>query len=206
MNPTASKPNTANVLNAFSMDSFGPGLEKLFSNFGHGIGKVGGAIGDVASGAAEEVKHLVNPQKAQASTAPAIPKIPVGRQYQNYLEKAKNGIDGSFKTGGDVKKTGNYKLHKGERVLNPREAALLKGYQNKNYNRSESIAEFKKTGFFKTKDTGAGHDMGYNWAKQNSIDYKDRKRKYSRNSPSFDEGVYAYKHDSRQEALKNRMK
>lgn len=164
------------------------------------------------------VNSAPTPTPAVQPQAPKTlsPYIPIGAQYQRHLQQVQNAENniGSFKKGGEVKKTGNYKLHKGEFVVNPRLAALiksgqgekLKGYKQTHktipklkYDREKSLAYREKTGYFKTKINGGGHDAGYKWAEKKEIDPKDRKRKYGANSPSFDEGVHEYK----QKALKN---
>jgi len=123
----------------------------------------------------------------------------------------------SYKKGGPVKKTGLAHVHKGELIVPSKLVALIKsgegpkkkGYEQtyktvpkKKYDRDKSISYRQKTGYFRTKIDGGGHDAGYRWAQSNDISPKDRKRKYGANSPSFDEGVYEYK----QNALKNKMK
>jgi hypothetical protein len=87
---------------------------------------------------------------------------------------------------------------------------VLKGYKagktiggvfKKSYNRAKSIAHFKKTGKFKNKIDGSGHLAGEKWAEKKQIDPHSRTRRYSKNSPSFDEGVYKYKKSSKGKAL-----
>lgn len=97
-----------------------------------------------------------------------------------------------------------------EKIYKPLLAAkskALKGYQSRDkishrtYNRATSINRFKKTGNFTYRGTkvgkrivyGLGHKAGEEWAAKKSIDPNSRVRKYSKNSPSFDEGVYKYK-------------
>lgn len=46
---------------------------------------------------------------------------------------------------------------------------------------------------------GLGHDAGESWGERKNIDPNSRARRYSKNSPSFDEGVYKYKLRKRQE-------
>lgn len=67
------------------------------------------------------------------------------------------------------------------------------GYNRKGYNFNKSVAKFKKTGSFKVVKDGSGHKAGYEWAKTKGIAHDDQMRRYSKNSPSFDEGVYQYK-------------
>lgn len=44
---------------------------------------------------------------------------------------------------------------------------------------------------------GSGHRAGYDWAGQKEIDPKSRATRYSKNSPSFDQGVDVYKRNVR---------
>lgn len=71
------------------------------------------------------------------------------------------------------------------------------GYKRKGYNWHKSIANYKKTGTFKTVKDGSGHNAGYNWASAKEIDPSSKQRRYSKNSPSFDEGVYKYKQEAK---------
>lgn len=86
--------------------------------------------------------------------------------------------------------------------------SALKGYDykygnNKKYSFNKSIKGFKKTGTFRTRNGGSGHDAGFKWAMMKAIDPTSKVQKYGKNSPSFDEGVYAYKERARTDALKN---
>lgn len=90
-----------------------------------------------------------------------------------------------------------------------------KGYtakyeNNKGYSFHSSVRNFKKTGYFRTRVDARGHDAGFNWAKVAMVDPHERKRKYGLNSPSFDEGVYAYKQHAKSQgmskALNKKMK
>jgi len=67
------------------------------------------------------------------------------------------------------------------------------GYNRKNYSYSKSIARFKRTGKFKYVKSGEGHRAGENWGDDKGIDPSSQVRRYSKNSPSFDEGVYKSK-------------
>lgn len=73
------------------------------------------------------------------------------------------------------------------------------GYQRRDavthrrYNRAASLRHFRKTGKFRTVSGGSGHRAGENWGDAKDIDPKSPVRKYSKNSPSFDEGVYLSK-------------
>lgn len=87
---------------------------------------------------------------------------------------------------------------------------ILKGYKaiyktsgRKKYNWSKSIKSYKKTGYFKVKKDGSGHDAGTKWAEAKQIDPNSQVRRYGKNSPSFDEGVYAYKQSAKSRALEN---
>ncbi len=73
------------------------------------------------------------------------------------------------------------------------------GYQRRDrvthrkYNRAASIRRFKRTGNFRTVAGGSGHRAGEQWGDNKQIDPESRTTKYSKNSPSFDEGVYLSK-------------
>lgn len=71
-----------------------------------------------------------------------------------------------------------------------------KGYNRKGFSWKESIKRYKKTGVFKTVSGGSGHEAGYRWGNAKNIDPQSMVRRYSKNSPSFDEGVRLSK-DSR---------
>ncbi len=95
----------------------------------------------------------------------------------------------------------------------------LKGYQardsvsHRTYNRKTSINRFNKTGNFTYRGTktkrgtvyGLGHAAGEKWGESKQIDPSSRVTKYSKNSPSFDEGVYKYKQSAKSKALQNNM-
>lgn len=80
---------------------------------------------------------------------------------------------------------------------------------HRRYSRKASLARFKKTGKFTYRGTkvkgrvvyGLGHKAGENWGAKKEIDPTSQIRKYSKNSPSFDEGVYKYKINARAKAL-----
>lgn len=217
MQPTTPKNKQASLgsfLGGLNMDKIGKSVYDSVNFIGGGLGSIGKGIGNAFN-------HSSPQAQPQAQTAPQIPSMPIGAQYQSYLQKVKNGIDGSFKKGGPVKKTGNYKLHKGEFVVNPRLAALIKtgegperkGYEQtyktvpkKKYNRDTSQAYREKTGFYKTKINGMGHTAGFKWAESKDIDPKERRRKYGNNSPSFDEGVHEFKRYLKEQALKSKSK
>lgn len=60
-----------------------------------------------------------------------------------------------------------------------------------------SLRQFKITGKFiyrgKGTAKGSGHKAGEDWGDRKDIDPESKTRKYSKNSPSFDEGVYLSK-------------
>lgn len=91
----------------------------------------------------------------------------------------------------------------------------LKGYKGRDsishrtYSRKTSLNRFKKTGKFTYKGTkvgnkiiyGLGHKAGEEWGEKKEIDPNSQVRKYSKNSPSFDEGVWKYKMSAKAKAL-----
>jgi len=81
------------------------------------------------------------------------------------------------------------------------------GYKAKNYSYSKALAHFKKKGIFKFRGKGAlagsGHKAGEEWGAKKAIDPTSKVRRYSKNSPSFDEGVYTYKQRALQ-AMRNK--
>ncbi len=98
--------------------------------------------------------------------------------------------------------------------MNNRSKAL-KGYKGRDqishrtYNRKTSINRFNKSGKFTYRGTkiggkvvyGLGHAAGENWGAAKGIDPNSRTTKYSKNSPSFDEGVWKYKQSAKSKAL-----
>ena len=88
----------------------------------------------------------------------------------------------------------------------------LRGYQRRDpvshrtYDRKVSIARYKKTGRFTYQKDGSGHRAGEKWGADKEIDPNSQVRKYSKNSPSFDEGVYLYKETAKSKALLNKLK
>lgn len=70
---------------------------------------------------------------------------------------------------------------------------MLKGYKSPTYSRTKATKFYKKHGYFKARVSGEGHAAGRNWGAKKGIDPNSRVRKYSKNSPSFDEGVKEYK-------------
>lgn len=93
---------------------------------------------------------------------------------------------------------------------------VLKGYQSRDagthrtYNFKSSVKRYHKTGklFYKGKGAlaGSGHRAGEKWGEDKKIDPTSTIRKYSKNSPSFDEGVYLYKQTAKAKALTNAKK
>ncbi len=93
------------------------------------------------------------------------------------------------------------------------------GYQardpitHRRYNRAASIRKFKRTGKFTYRGTrigkkvifGLGHKAGEEWGDKKDIDPKSPVRKYSKNSPSFDEGVYISKQKRRAKEVQSKM-
>lgn len=61
------------------------------------------------------------------------------------------------------------------------------------YNRKTSLQRFRRTGSFRYVGDGSGHRAGEAWGDKKQIDPSSRVTKYSKNSPSFDEGVYLSK-------------
>ncbi len=73
------------------------------------------------------------------------------------------------------------------------------GYQRRDatthrrYSWKASVRAYKKTGKFRNVGSGSGHRAGEKWGDEKAIDPTSHTRKYSKNSPSFDEGVYLSK-------------
>lgn len=88
-------------------------------------------------------------------------------------------------------------------------SSALKGYARRDsgthrtYNFKSSIKRLNKTGKIVTKNGGSGHLAGEKWAQAKNIDPNSDSHKYSKNSPSFDEGVYLYKKSAKDKALAN---
>ena len=66
---------------------------------------------------------------------------------------------------------------------------------HRQYNRKVAIKRYKRVGSFKATyvGNGSGHRAGEKWGDEKKIDPKSHTTKYSKNSPSFDEGVYLSK-------------
>ena len=73
------------------------------------------------------------------------------------------------------------------------------------YNRKSSLQRYRRTGSFRNVGDGSGHRAGEKWGDQKNIDPQSRTIKYSKNSPSFDEGVFLSKkkRSAKEEALNN---
>lgn len=88
-----------------------------------------------------------------------------------------------------------------------RSSGSLGGYQGRDpvshrpYSRKVSLSRFKKTGKFAFRRAGEGHRAGETWGAQKGIDPSSKVWRYSKNSPSFDEGVHQYKESARSRAL-----
>lgn len=88
----------------------------------------------------------------------------------------------------------------------------LGGYQGRDpvshrpYSRKVSVKRFKKTGKFAYRINGEGHRAGEKWGKEKGIDPESKSWRYSKNSPSFDEGVYTYKQGAKDKALQKAKK
>ena len=67
------------------------------------------------------------------------------------------------------------------------------------YKRKSSFRHYQRTGKFKNVGTGSGHRAGEEWGDRKGIDPRSRTTRYSKNSPSFDEGVFLSK--ARRKAL-----
>ncbi len=95
--------------------------------------------------------------------------------------------------------------------MNSKSKALKKGYKSRDpishrkSSRAKQEKRFKTTGKFTYRGKGAlrgsGHRAGENWGENKGIDPDSRIRKYSKNSPSFDEGVMKYKMSAKQKSL-----
>lgn len=96
--------------------------------------------------------------------------------------------------------TSKSKALKGYKAGRTRDGAFVKSYD-----RAKSIASFKKTGSFRNKIDGSGHAAGEQWAAKKEIDPNSQARRYSKNSPSFDEGVYRYKAEAKKKAFQDEL-
>lgn len=64
---------------------------------------------------------------------------------------------------------------------------------HRRYNFQAAINRFQRTGKFTYRKDGSGHRAGEAWGDQKNINPESPVTKYSKNSPSFDEGVYLSK-------------
>ena len=70
------------------------------------------------------------------------------------------------------------------------------------YKRKSSFRHYQRTGKFKNVGTGSGHRAGEEWGDRKGINPHSRTTRYSKNSPSFDEGVFLSK--ARRKALEKK--
>lgn len=79
---------------------------------------------------------------------------------------------------------------------------------HRKYSIRKAIARYKKTRKFtyrgKGNLKGSGHAAGREWGAKKGINPDSKTLKYSKNSPSFDEGVYQYKESARNRVLNNK--
>lgn len=97
------------------------------------------------------------------------------------------------------------------KALNKRKGV---GYQSRDpiahrkYSFKTAINRYKRSGKLTYRGKGAlrgsGHRAGERWAEQKNIDHESPETKYSKNSPSFDEGVWLYK-NRKKLALSNKQ-
>lgn len=94
-------------------------------------------------------------------------------------------------------------------------STALKGFKGRDpishrkSSRAGQTRRFKKTGKFTYRGTkiggkvvyGLGHKAGEDWGASKQIDPNSKIQKYSKNSPSFDEGVMKYKQSAKSKAL-----
>lgn len=72
---------------------------------------------------------------------------------------------------------------------------------HRTYSRGAAVRRFMRTGQFSYRGTkvggkviyGLGHKAGEQWGDEKGVDPYSPETKYSKNSPSFDEGVYMSK-------------
>jgi len=68
---------------------------------------------------------------------------------------------------------------------------------HRKYDFGRAIRRMEKTGKVEHRNDGKGHEAGFRWAQSKKIHWSDPATKYSKNSPSFDEGVHQWKLHSR---------
>lgn len=96
------------IIDPLSLDHIGAGADAVV----RGVGNIGSKIGGVMNGLRNSLSGGVKP----------IQNIPVGGRMMKNISNTKQVLD-SLAKGGSIKKTGMYKIHKGESVLS-REKAL----------------------------------------------------------------------------------
>jgi hypothetical protein len=71
---------------------------------------------------------MKKPKESMTTTTPESLKTPqqFAQPINDYKTRTQNALQGNFKKGGHVKKTGIYRLHKGEFVLNKKRAMANK--------------------------------------------------------------------------------
>ena len=80
---------------------------------------------------------------------------------------------------------------------------------HRRYSRATALNRAKRTGKYTYRGTkvrgkviyGLGHKAGRNWGEDKKIDPESMVTKYSKNSPSFDEGVHQFKESAKAKAL-----
>lgn len=73
---------------------------------------------------------------------------------------------------------------------------------HRTYSWKRAVGRFRRRGKFNTVNGGSGHKAGEAWGDAKDIDPNSPIRRYSKNSPSFDEGVYMSK---KKRAMANKM-
>ena len=69
------------------------------------------------------------------------------------------------------------------------------------FRRKEKQVYHKKGAVSTRKPRGSGHRAGEGWGEAKQIDPESAERKYSKNSPSFDQGVRNYKAKAHNKAV-----
>lgn len=100
--------------------------------------------------------------------------------------------------------------HNGAQLIMNHKTKALKGYKGRDpisHRKSSRVKQAKrfKAGKMTYRGKGAlrgsGHRAGENWAARKEINPSSGIKKYSKNSPSFDEGVAKYKQSAKSKAL-----
>jgi hypothetical protein len=76
---------------------------------------------------------------------------------------------------------------------------------HRRYSFAASIRRYKRTGRMVYRGNGSGHRAGEAWGEKKNIDPDSPVQRYSKNSPSFDEGVWKYKRNRKLQALVNKQ-